>query len=1063
MLRFKLFVLVLCILSFAGLSAEIYGNMIGGEPAESWEDGGQDFFVMFNSNIDDQIVMFGDDPENPQGDTCVDSSSFTLTDFHIPTDAIIEKAYIVWMGAVDPSKIDSPTDNTVNLSFAQVGESGVSHDAEIVGADDGAGNGKLLPEDSTSASFEFEGMKFTDDVEVGCSETTNGSIENDQTLGYFTYRVDITDFFDNIKTKNAEAGNTEEGMYYGDYTFSGLDCTEHDNYRCKTTMVSAWAVFFVYRSSNIRPKKIYLYNGLAFVQGDKSVAEVSGFELPKYPVVRLTSMIAEGDPKLVDTKLPAEGIFLQGEGATSLFRLYNECNPMQGNYVEVFNSISSVVNWDPDAEDTNQTQCVSGPEDATVNFGIDVDTFLLNSEENINLQEHLKKGNTGMEITLSVNQDAIFTNFMVLSVDNKGSNFDIPEEASDPTKSKWNFPNNREKHFCGCPSTDEGKVADYYCEETTGFREFYYMIKIQNWGDEDAENVVVSDELDGNLEYVPGSTEYATHLVKGASAADDTYDDWEVIQDKAGGVFPLSGDGYKIAAKMANCDQDAWACSDTIMVRYKVKPKTGTSKNYVFENIAVISDDKSEEPYKSNRSYPLKLAPTTCVPDTQCKTATKLMCGGEREDKKCDESNPCPDGYVCNENNECENDPAKTCLNSTAAFDIGKNSPISEGSEIVIPKDNNKQPLVVGQFTVQVSNCTKDKFYNLDAVTVHVDKDGDNYFQFTDLELIHDKDGNGVVDATDTVLSRGDITDNYVKFFVPVPEDESNEGLGLKKITGEELNYFIVRTNVDYSEEKVNKGTTFHFYLESATSIEISDLGTAFVEANDVEFASYMLEPTGDFFVATIGPNDPPVPSLEEMTGDIPVLQIRTKALTKANTIESIKIKTPVSGGYVKFGEKNGIEAISLYLDSSKDGVGNVKVAEITEFDTITTSIEFKDFLQNITYLAGEEKYLVVNLKLNMVSTPEGEDPMAAKIEISKISLSDNSVDTVELPIKSKAFIYECKPGDPNCAIPEPDDPEGCSCSVVSVGSRDNAASGILIVLLLSAMLGSLYLSRKQS
>ena len=66
------------------------GNMIGGEPAKSWEDGGQDFFVMFNSNIDNKIKLAGEDTDNPQGDTCVDSSSFTLNKFHIPDDAIIE-------------------------------------------------------------------------------------------------------------------------------------------------------------------------------------------------------------------------------------------------------------------------------------------------------------------------------------------------------------------------------------------------------------------------------------------------------------------------------------------------------------------------------------------------------------------------------------------------------------------------------------------------------------------------------------------------------------------------------------------------------------------------------------------------------------------------------------------------------------------------------------------------------------------------------------------------------------------------------------------------------------
>ena len=81
-----------------------------------------------------------------------------------------------------------------------------------------------------------------------------------------------------------------------------------------------------------------------------------------------------------------------------------------------------------------------------------------------------------MDITLSVNQDAIFTNFLILSVDNKGSNFDIPIEAADTSKSKLNFPHDREKHFCACPSNDDGKVEDYYCETVNSSREFYYFI-----------------------------------------------------------------------------------------------------------------------------------------------------------------------------------------------------------------------------------------------------------------------------------------------------------------------------------------------------------------------------------------------------------------------------------------------------------------------------------------------------------------------------------------------------------------------------------------------------------
>ena len=1055
MVRLRFAVFFILALSVSSLSAEIYGKMIGGDPYASWEDGGQDFFVMFNSNIDDQITMFDDDPENPQGDTCVPDSTFTLTDFHIPEDAIIEKAYLVWMGAVDPDKLDQPTDNSVKLKFTQSTENPVTYEQTVTVGE----TGKLLSEgdEDTEKTFEFESITFTSDVTVGCSESNMGSTLADQNLGYFTYRADITDFFTKIMEENAKAEKSEEKMFYGDYTFSDLDCTESDHYRCKTTMVSSWSVFFVYRSKNIRPKKIYFYNGLAFVQGDKSVAQVSGFELPKFPIVRLTSMIAEGDPKLIKSDLPPEGIFLQGEGASSKFRLYNECNPLMGTYVEIFNSISSIVNWNPEAAEEDRIKCVSGIDGTGLNFGIDVDTFLLDSETNINLQEHLKKGNTAMDISLSVNQDAIFTNFMVLSVDNKGSNFDIPPEASDTTKSKLNFPLDREKHFCACPSNDDGKEQDYYCEAgTTSVRDFYYFIKVQDWGDEDAEDVVVTDELDNQLDYIAGSTEMATQY----DSESDTYVDWTTIPDKNGGVFPLSGTGYKVSSKMINCDESSWSCKNTVLIRYKVKPKTGTSKNYVFNNVATIKDKKSEEAYKTNRSYPLKLNPTKCVSDTQCSSPTPAMCGGTNHPKQCGEGiGTCPEGYMC-QDFACIDDPAKTCFNSTAEFAIGKNSPQSGGTEIIVPKDNDGEPLITGQFTVMVNNCTEDKYFNLDSVTVHVNTDNDKNFAFKDLELIYDVSGNGIVDAEDAVVASAQFNSNYnnVKFHL-------NNNLPLedkKKFKGKTLNYFIVRTKIDYNSEEIPRNTSFNFYIESESSISISDQGTAMVSAGEAEFAKFMLEPTDDFFIVTVGSKDAAVPGIDTMNNNIPVLQLRTKAVKKANSITKFTVKVPVSGGYVKFGEKNGIEGISLWIDTDKDGSGNVKVAEMTSFDAVTSSVVFENFLQPLSYLEGEEKYLVVNVDFDMVKQSDGT-VMAGRIEIptAGIKVSDSSAAVIELPIKSKEFAFECKEGD-ICPEPPKED-DGCSCSTVSVDQTDRTMALIVAMLVLLGVFKGLYSLRKNS
>ncbi|MCK5807746.1 hypothetical protein KAH37_02045, partial [bacterium] len=157
------------------VSAEIHGNMPGGEPSLTFEDHGLEYFVMFNSFLDDTITFYGETSANPQGDVCLSTSSFTLTEKHLPNDAIVEKAYLIWMGAVAPDQLDKPTDNEVTLSFYN------KHTKKVKAGD----VGKLLTD---APSFEFEGIKFVDDVEIGCSNTFDGSTVQAE-VGYFTYRV----------------------------------------------------------------------------------------------------------------------------------------------------------------------------------------------------------------------------------------------------------------------------------------------------------------------------------------------------------------------------------------------------------------------------------------------------------------------------------------------------------------------------------------------------------------------------------------------------------------------------------------------------------------------------------------------------------------------------------------------------------------------------------------------------------------------------------------------------------------------------------------------------------
>jgi hypothetical protein len=269
------------------------------------------------------------------------------------------------------------------------------------------------------------------------------------------------------------------------------------------------------------------------------------------------------------------------------------------------------------------------------------------------------------------------------------------------------------------------------------------------------------------------------------------------------------------------------------------------------------------------------------------------------------------------------------------------------------------------------------------------------------MELIYDADANGRFDpAVDSVIAYGEMNVNYVEFFV-----DKGFNKGFKKYPGQKLNYFLLRTKVDYGEEKVPQGATFNFYIESEDSVEISDSGTAVVSPNKVKFATFMLEPTGDFFIVTVGPNDPPVPPISAMNNNITVLQLRTKSMEKSVSITELTVGIPADGDYVKFGEKNGITGISLYLDEDKDGTGDVKLAEITKFDKAGTTVVFDDFIEKVLYTKGEEKYLLIYCRFNM---RESAPPMVGKIEIPKggLIVSDPDVTVVDLPVRSKAFKY---------------------------------------------------------
>ncbi len=1021
------------------IAEEIHGTMPGGEPSIKFEDGGLDFFTMFNSLLDDKVTLYGETADNPQGDTCLDSSSFTLNDKHVPNDAIVEKAYLVWMGAVDPSKLDEPTDNEVTLSF----DNGLDGDASdpnskhvVLSTSVKAGDtGKLLTD---TPSFDFEGIRFQDDVEVGCSETSDGSTIQAE-IGYFTYRVDVTDFMKQVQEESIKKGVTEgedkkEGdALYGKYTVGDLDCTDHDYYKCRTTMVSAWSLILVYRSGQIRAKKLYFYNGLSYVQGARSKAEVSGFVLPSNPIVRQTLMVAEGDPALeINPAMPKEGVLLKGEDATAPYNLYNKCNPKNGLDYEVYNSNSSIINWNPDAPEDELITCVTGGV-GDQKYGIDVDTFLLDSEKNINLKEHLARGNTTMDITLSVNQDAIITNFLVLSVDTKSPGWDVPPEAK-----IYPFPDDREKQWCACKNVS-GKDTEYFC---FGERPFYYMIKVENWGTNKAEDVWVSDELK-DMDYIPGSTEMATHY----NAQKKYYDDWTPIADKAGASdnekFPLSGKGIKVADSMDVCDINTWTCKDSRLIRFLVKPKSGLPKQAVLGNIAVISD-KSGVKYKTNNSWPIPLGGTDCVGLETCSVPSKEKCGGIKDDR-CKSNDDCDPGLTCNADGNCVMGD-DVCQGSIVKFAAGQNTPSSDSKHIVY-KDNGNKFLTVGQLTLTNDTCSKNKNFFFKALFVKFSKT-DEQIEFPEQQLVYDANANGKYDVG---------TDKIV---VP-PSSSIKESTGFRMLldkdkmaySGEAVHHFLIMTKINYRGDAVGRKSEFHCTIEGSSNFSGEDRGgDVTFEGSAISFATFMLEPEGNYFLVSLGEHDAAVPqTADEWKGDekyneIPVMQLWTKFNNDhgaTNELKSLRVKL-AAGSSVIPGED--ITSMSLYLDMDGDGNGDILVSHLSDF---TSGMWFQQFVSPVKYNANDVKYVVLTAHFKDM----GEGKRASFLISDRSITLTTQTTTIGLPVKSKEF--SCK-GD---TCPKASGGGGGGCSPLVVDSAKKGWFGLAFLLF---ALSSLFFVRRR-
>ncbi len=576
-----------------------------------WENSSMDYFVMFKS-----LIKEGDTTtSNYVKNRCLTESEimdmsngigfYTLESSMIPEDAYIIKAFLVWMSSIPDSDKDKNTDNQVKLTFYNTKK---ISDQILMNSDNITAPEAYLP--GINRGFEYESIV--------------DRFEPNYPLLYYTYRVDITDFFESIQKKGRGIGfETNRDAITGYYFLSDLTCVADEENVINGTFVSNWAIFVVYTSEKIKPKNIYFYNGLNTYYNYTSQIPVSGFKLPENSTVRVSLMTAEGEPGNYNSELPFKERFtFTGDSTLGKFELTNKCNPQitgDYNYTEIYNSISSSYNW----QGTELT-CIGGepanPEADKLELGIDIDTFILTSDE---YPGHLTPDRSSMNFEISANQDMIVTNMMVLSVDTKPHDFDIPDEP--------------ESIIYSC-----SELSNKICDD----RPFYFYIKVQNWGKETANNIVIKDELQNNYKYVPGTTSIIYRINQG-----EDHVCWRTIEDKANQTkFPLADEGYTLPFSMDPCNEINENSCDTAYIRFKVDRPDEVNYWSIDEKItnrATITVP-NKRVYLTNSGIPLKATiDRNCPPISSCTEPDINSYISAPECRECETDEDCPDNYAC--------------------------------------------------------------------------------------------------------------------------------------------------------------------------------------------------------------------------------------------------------------------------------------------------------------------------------------------------------------------------------------------------------------------------------
>lgn len=523
---------------------------------------------------------------------CIPESSFDLEKIHIPPHAYIDRAYLVWMGAVDPSIVKNrgPLDNKVSLKFVPEQYNNIFQ-KNVVGPE--------MKAQKVKGSFEFEYLSG-DMIKSDLSENEKASV------GFFTYRVDVTDYFKEIHAAAGEKDFLDRDSIIGRYTVSGLDCTESEIYRKNEMMLSSWALILVYRSQEVysKSKSIYIYPSFSSVKKDSFETD---FQIDRFSLleeIRVTTAVGggkkdssseEGLTLTIDRPVEAENEFTAGE-----FPLRQKCDDEQSeDQRAVFDSTSSIPFFRDDGSSVNQ--CLDQPE----SIGLDVDTFYSPSIYGHYYYPPVLNGKLGFH----AGEDRIFPNFFVLSHD--------LWDCGHLTAPGYRFAKTCSNY------TDEGNYPTICAGGT-----FYVLVEIRHtcW-----HNILMRPSIkfffEGNVEYVSGSSE----ISYGTADADKSAL-WKSIPDKNGGAIPFD-ESYILKNELRYRE-------DPILVRFKLKHLKKEGYVNILTDFSHGDDYSRETLY---RYFGIHLQALEECPDTPIELCSD-SCGGCNA---CSNDSECPEDYYC--------------------------------------------------------------------------------------------------------------------------------------------------------------------------------------------------------------------------------------------------------------------------------------------------------------------------------------------------------------------------------------------------------------------------------